>query len=157
MRSMVEGRGRSEPGGGKMRTSRRKTVALSKRLRREMSLPEVLLWRELRARPGGHRFHHQHPAGPYSLDFYCSATALAIEVDGKAHDRGDNPARDARRDAWIAEQGILTLRILAAEILSDIEPALLQIERACASRSPSTGFAGPPPRQRPGRISRESS
>ena len=135
-----------------MRTSSRKTVMRAKRLRREMSLPEVLLWTALRERPGGHKFRKQHSAGPYSLDFYCAAAALCIEVDGKAHDMGDNPQRDAKRDALLTEQGIRTLRIPAEEILRDIEPVLIHIAEMCATRSPSTGSAGPPPLQKQGRI-----
>src|SRR3954471_11838926 len=117
-----------------MRTSSRKTVARAKRLRRTRSLPEVLLWRELRARPGRFKFRKQHAAGPYSLDFYCASAALCIEVDGKAHDMGSNPQRDDRRDAWMAEQGIKTIRITAEEILSGVEPVIILIQQECASR-----------------------
>ena len=124
-----------------MRTSSRKTVARARKLRREMSLPEVLLWQALRGQQAGYKFRHQHSAGPYSLDFYCAIAALCVEVDGKAHDMGSNPERDQRRDAWLAEQGIKTIRILAEEILKDIEPVLILIREECASRSPSTGSA----------------
>ena len=148
MRSMVEGRERSELN---MRMSTRKTVKRARSLRREMSLPEVLLWQALRSRPGGFKFRHQHAAGLYALDFYCASAALCIEVDGAAHDMGDNPRRDERRDDWLSEQGIKTLRVPAAEILKDLEPVVLLIEQECASRSPSTGFAGPPPLQMQGR------
>jgi very-short-patch-repair endonuclease len=121
-----------------------------------MSLPEVLLWKVLRSRPGGYKFRHQHPAGPYSLDFYCAAAALCVEVDGLAHDMGTNPQRDERRDAWLAHQGIQTLRIPAAEILRDLEPVAQLIVQQCASRSPSTipdqVRDGPPPLQMQGRI-----
>lgn len=55
-------------------------------LRRAMTLPEVLLWRELKQRPAGLKFRRQHPAGRYVLDFYCAKLALAIEIDGSAHD-----------------------------------------------------------------------
>jgi very-short-patch-repair endonuclease len=103
-----------------------------------MSLPEVLLWRELRARPGGHKFRKQHAAGPHALDFYCASAGLCIEVDGKAHDMGTSPQRDEHRDAWLAEQGIKTIRIPAEEILRDIEPVILLIQQECASRSSST-------------------
>jgi very-short-patch-repair endonuclease len=116
-----------------------------------MSLPEILLWQALRTRPGGFKFRHQHPAGPYSLDFYCMSAGLAIEVDGIAHDMGANPQRDIRRDAWLAEQGIRTLRIAAAEVLDDVEPVLTLIIQECAARSPSTGCAGPPPLRKQGR------
>jgi very-short-patch-repair endonuclease len=117
-----------------------------------MTLPEVLLWRVLRARPGGRKFRRQHPAGPFVLDFYCAEAALCAEVDGAAHDMGCNPHRDERRDAWLAEQGIQTLRIPAAEVLRDLEAAAKLIMQQCASRSPSTGCAGPPPLQMQGRM-----
>ena len=66
----------------------RRTVIRARQLRRQMSLPEIALWYQLRQRPGGFKFRHQHPAGPYSLDFYCDAALLCIEVDGEAHERG---------------------------------------------------------------------
>lgn len=81
------------------------TKTLAKRLRRTMSLPEVLLWQQLRRRPGELRFRRQHPAGPYVLDFYCDAQKLAIEVDGEAHSRGNRPERDSARDGWLDAGG----------------------------------------------------
>jgi very-short-patch-repair endonuclease len=131
--------------------SSRQTVHRSKALRRQLSLPEALLWRHLRERPGGFKFREQHPAGSYSLDFYCPAAALCIEVDGISHDMGDNPGRDERRDAWLLTQGTETLRIPARQVLDDPEPVVTLIEQICASRSPSTGFAGTPPLRRQGR------
>jgi very-short-patch-repair endonuclease len=148
---MVEGRERSEPIGERMRTSTNKVVKRSKSLRQTMTLPEVLLWNILRGRRSGARFRHQHAAGPYVMDFYCPEAALCVEVDGKAHDMGTNPARDEARDAWLAEQGIKTLRIPAEEILRDMEPVVALIREECAARSPSTGYAGPPPLENEGR------
>jgi very-short-patch-repair endonuclease len=34
-----------------------------------MSLPERVLWRQLRLKQTGLKFRKQHPAGPYVLDF----------------------------------------------------------------------------------------
>jgi very-short-patch-repair endonuclease len=96
------------------------TIKLAKQLRREMSLPEALLWRELRKRPAGLKIRRQHPAGPYVLDFYCDTARLAVEVDGEAHERGERPARDAERDAWLASRGVRTLRLQAREVLEDV-------------------------------------
>ena len=85
-----------------------------------MTLPEVLLWQALRGgRAGGLRFRRQHPIGPYVLDFYCPAARLAVEVDGEAHDIPDQAGHDLRRDAWLAEQGIQVLRVLAADVLDE--------------------------------------
>jgi very-short-patch-repair endonuclease len=78
----------------------------AKRLRKEMTPPEIALWVALRRNRHALRFRKQHPAGDYVLDFYCAPARLAIEVDGEAHARGDRPARDAIRDAWLGAQGV---------------------------------------------------
>jgi very-short-patch-repair endonuclease len=87
---------------------------------------------------------------PYTLDFYCREAALAIEVDGDAHDMGGNPERDARRDAWLAARGISTLRILAADVMRELEAVVAQIVEACASRTPPPRFARSPSPGNPG-------
>ncbi|WP_448665147.1 endonuclease domain-containing protein [Sphingomonas sp. CJ20] len=110
-----------------------------------MSLPEVLLWQELRKRPEGLKFRRQHPARPYVLDFFCPASRLAIEIDGEAHARGDRPERDTARDAWLTAQGVRVLRIAAVEILSNPEGTVKHITRIARGDYPSTGYAGPPP------------
>lgn len=97
------------------------TQQRARKLRHEMSLPEVLLWRELRKRPGDLRFRHQHPAGDYVLDFFCPRYRLALEVDVEAHDRGDRPERDLVRDAWLAAQGVRVLRVAARDVLGDLD------------------------------------
>ncbi len=74
------------------------TIRNARRLRKEMSLPEVVLWRELRRRPGGFKYRRQHPAGPYVLDFACLRAKLAIEVDGMAHSMGKTAYYDEVRD-----------------------------------------------------------
>jgi very-short-patch-repair endonuclease len=125
------------------------TVTQSRRLRRAMSLPEVLLWQVLRARPGGLKFRRQHPTGPYSLDVFCSDARLATEVDGEAHDRGDRPARDSARDAWLARSGIETFRIPAAEALNDLDAVARTIAAEGTARLPlhhPASPGGPPPR-----------
>jgi very-short-patch-repair endonuclease len=99
----------------------------ARRLRRSMSLPEVLLWRELRKKPNGLQYRRQHPAGPYVLDFFCATANVAIEVDGEAHNRGDRPHRDAARDQWLRSQGIRVMRIPANEVLKNLDGVLQYI------------------------------
>jgi very-short-patch-repair endonuclease len=82
----------------------------ARRLRRSMSLPKVLLWRELRKKPQGVQFRHQHPAGPY--------------VDGEAHSRGDRPQGDQIRDQWLTEQGVRVMRIPATDVLGNLDGVL---------------------------------
>jgi len=116
-----------------------KTVSRARQLRRRMSLPEVVLWQALRkGRLAGLRFRRQHPFGPYILDFYCAATRLAVEVDGLVHDTQSASNHDARRDAWLAQQGVTVLRVRAGDVLQDerLEELLRGIETAAAVAPP---------------------
>ena len=92
--------------------ARPKTTSRARKLRREMTLPEVILWQWLRQRPGGLKFRRQHPTGPYVLDFFCSDARLGVEVDGEAHSLGDRPRRDHARDEWLRAAEIETLEFL---------------------------------------------
>jgi very-short-patch-repair endonuclease len=99
-----------------------------------MSPPEVKLWQYLRTRPEGLKFRHQHPIGFYSLDFYCASSRLAVEVDGTIHGMADNPRRDECRDAWLKDQGIVTLRISAADVFREFEAVVRMILQECSKR-----------------------
>ena len=118
-----------------MITGPARTVKLARKLRREMTLPEVKLWTELRKRPGGYKFRRQHPAGQFVLDFYCAAIRLAVEVDGQAHDA--RVATDKQRSDWLRTQGIATTRIPARTILEDIEAVVTRLVQICDHRAGS--------------------
>ena len=127
------------------------TTRNARTLRRKMTLPEVILWRWLRQRPEGIKFRRQHPSGPYILDFFCSDARLAIEVDGEAHSRGDQPERDAARDSWLQSAGIGTLRIPAVDFLNDADAVIRWILTEAKPRLPLHHPAGgPPPRDKLG-------
>ena len=110
--------------------------AHAKRLRREMSLPEVLLWQRLRTRPMGLKFRKQHDAGNYVLDFYCHEVRLIVEIDGIAHDMGDRPGRDSKRDAEFTAKGFRVVRIPAVDVLRDPDQAAESIAAIGAARRP---------------------
>lgn len=130
------------------------TIQRARKLRREMSAAEVKLWCELRLRPGNLKFRHQHPAGPYSLDFYCAAARLVIEVDGEVHGRGDQPIRDLARDAFLARYGLETLRIPAAELNRNMDGVIAWIIATASARTPlhhrPKRAGGPPPQAKLG-------
>lgn len=121
------------------------TVTKARTLRRKLSLPEGLMWRELWKRPNGLKFRRQHPSGPYILDFFCNDARLAIEIDGDAHAMGNRPTADAKRDAWTAHAGIATLRIPARQVLADLDAAIRFIVDECTARLPLHHPAGGPP------------
>jgi very-short-patch-repair endonuclease len=118
-------------------------------LRRQMSLPEVLLWRQFRKRPGGLKLRGQFPVGPITVDFACLARRLIVEVDGEAHSFGDQPVRDAARDALLRRAGFRVMRIAARDVLRDMDAVLRYIIATCSEAGPlhhDAARRGPPPR-----------
>ena len=102
---------------------------MPRELRRDLSLPEVLLWDQLsKHRANRLRSRRQHPIGPCVLDFYCPSARLAVEIDGAHHDGLGQIWHDARRDAWLAEQGIRVMRIPATDILKLREKKRLEVK-----------------------------
>ncbi|WP_430445167.1 endonuclease domain-containing protein [Sphingorhabdus contaminans] len=135
------------------------SVARARKLRKEMTLPEVLLWRLLRGQPQGVKFRRQHPSSSIGMDFYCSDARLVFEVDGIVHDMGDNPERDLNRDAWLRSRGIETVRIPAADVLKDVNAVADGILRLALSRlplhHPARAGRSPSPRQARGRFEKD--
>ena len=105
-----------------------------------MTLPEILLWQQLRGKPMGVRFRKQHPVDRYVVDFYCAARRVAIEIDGIAHDLGQRPGRDAARDAALQRLDIEIVRVRAADVLRDVAGVADAIVRLCADRPPPSAL-----------------
>lgn len=99
-----------------------------------MTKPEVMLWRYLRGDPQGLRFRRQHVFGSFVLDFYCPKAKLAVEIDGIAHNMGDQPAFDLKRDEALRAAGIETVRIPALDILRDAQGVADRIVRLVLSK-----------------------
>ncbi|MFL6738512.1 MAG: endonuclease domain-containing protein [Sphingomicrobium sp.] len=142
-------------GGGAKGRVRHRTVGASDRnvrfarqLRRKLTLPEVVLWQQLRKRPDGLRFRRQFPCYGYVADFACLEHRVAIEVDGEAHSMGNNPVRDAVRDRRLTDAGFQTLRIAARDVLDNLDGVMTWILMTCAERPLHRSLAanGPPPR-----------
>jgi very-short-patch-repair endonuclease len=108
--------------------------AFAKTMRREPSATERLLWKILRDRRlGGLKFRRQVPMGRYVADFVCLRHRLIVEADGPLHDA----ERDARRDAWLREQGFRVLRFTNEQI--DRGPDLVLSAIAAAVEAPMSG------------------
>ncbi|MGL5116413.1 MAG: endonuclease domain-containing protein [Beijerinckiaceae bacterium] len=91
----------------------------ARRLRRQATFEEKLLWFRLQNRRcGGFKFVRQEPIGRYIADFCCREMRLVVEADGGQH--ADNPA-DVRRDAALLAEGYRTLRFTNQEIREELE------------------------------------
>lgn len=134
-----EGNRSVKPNGGgdpPVLQARIKQVKRARRLRRTMSLEEVLLWQVLRKRPDGFRFRRQFPIRQMTADFACLERRLIIEVDGEGHSFGDQPRRDLARDAILRRKGFRVLRISAREVLKNLDGVIRYILAVCCENDP---------------------
>tara|TARA_R110002050_G_scaffold57866_2_gene130152 strand:+ start:22541 stop:22909 length:369 start_codon:yes stop_codon:yes gene_type:complete len=81
---------------------------LARQLRKNSTLPEVLLWQNIKQRAYGVQFHRQVPLLNYIVDFYCHEIGLAIEIDGSSHDHSF--LYDAKRQGELEAYGVRFLR-----------------------------------------------
>jgi 5-methyltetrahydrofolate--homocysteine methyltransferase len=98
---------------------------LARRMRREPTTAEDLLWDQLRAHSLGFRFQRQHTLDWFVADFYCAKARLVIELDGSAHE--DQQEQDAWRDANLAGMGFRVLRFRNEEVLRSLPDVLRKI------------------------------
>ncbi len=92
-----------------------------------MTLPEKLLWNELRSRQVcGYKFRRQHPIGNYVVDFCCIESKLIIEIDGEVHFLKEND--DKIRDDFLVKSGYRVVRFQAREIFQNMNGVILALE-----------------------------
>jgi type I restriction-modification system DNA methylase subunit len=95
----------------------------ARELRKKQTRAEDLFWALVRDRQFlGLKFRRQHQLGDYILDFYCHEQQLGVEFDGKIHQT--RLSKDAKRDSYLASQGVKVVRIPNETFLSDPASAL---------------------------------
>jgi very-short-patch-repair endonuclease len=104
----------------------------ARRLRRDATEAERLLWRALRGEALGVRFRRQHPIGGAIADFACVEVHVVVEVDGGQHG-GD---ADAERDAMMAAAGWRVLRYWNNEVIENLVGVVADIARVVAEQRP---------------------
>ena len=99
---------------------------LAIQLRKNSTLPEVLLWQNIKQRAYGLQFHRQVPMLNYIVDFYCHEIGLAIEIDGQSHDHSF--LYDVKRQGELEVYGVKFLRFSNDEVKKNMFSVLLVIE-----------------------------
>lgn len=128
--------GRAGDGGGGLSAPRdRPRVApggidRARRLRREQTLAERLLWEALRKRKMN--FRRQAPIGRFVADFVHFASSLVIEIDGYFHDLPERRIADAVRTRWLNENGFRVIRFPETRVRDDLMAVVEQIVAATA-------------------------
>jgi very-short-patch-repair endonuclease len=106
-----------------------KLKPLARKLRKDMTYGEVLLWSELKEdKLWGFDFDRQRCIDNYIVDFYCKELLLAIEIDGMYHNNEDMFVKDDIRQKKLENFGIKFIRFSEAELKADMVNVLRAIE-----------------------------
>jgi very-short-patch-repair endonuclease len=106
-----------------------KLKALARKLRKDMTFGEVLLWDELKNNKlFGFDFDRQCCIDNYIVDFYSKNLMLVIEIDGMSHNHEEAFNKDELRQQKLEGFGIQFLRFSEAEVKQDIFNVLRTIE-----------------------------
>lgn len=113
------------------RMPRRKILAynsalkpLARKLRKEGTLGEVLLWNAIKGKQiDGLSFYRQRPIDNYIVDFFCPERMLAIEIDGSSH--GFRGEEDIARQERLESLGVRFLRFTEADVRAEL-PAVVE-------------------------------
>src|SRR5699024_10981502 len=104
-----------------------KLKSVARMLRKNMTSAEINLWRNLRRKQLGYKFHRQTPILNYVVDFYCRELKLAIEVDGGLHVHPEVSVNDLKRQKRIEAYDVHFLRFDNNEIKNDINEVIQTI------------------------------
>jgi very-short-patch-repair endonuclease len=106
----------------------KKLKHLARELRKNSTLSEVLLWKEIKRKKLGFEFHRQVPIKNYIVDFYCHELQIAIEIDGFSHDNPQSIQLDKIRQTEIEELGVKFIRIDDLEVKTNLDGVLIYLK-----------------------------
>jgi very-short-patch-repair endonuclease len=102
----------------------------AKKLRREMTPAEKILWQKLRTNKlNGLHFRRQQVIHGYLADFYCHQHELIVEVNGGIHET--QKEYDAERETFLRALGFRVIRLTNEEVDNDLRSVLRKIVEAC--------------------------
>lgn len=100
-------------------------------LKREMTIAEKLLWKQLKSRKLKNlKFRRQHPIDKFIVDFYCHEFKLIIEIDGSVHEIAEVKEHDVGREFELIQMGYRILRFTNEMVIDSIENVLEEIQKS---------------------------
>lgn len=94
-------------------------------LRNNAPEAEKMLWKKLKNSQLGCKFRRQYSVDGYVVDFYCPKFRLAIELDGKTHNK--TQIYDQYRTRWLNAFNIKIVRFTNQQIFGDIDKIITTI------------------------------
>lgn len=108
-------------------------------LRNNMTRAEELLWKHLkkRQRSWEHTFQPQVVVHGFVPDFYCESLKLAVEIDGRVHDRKDVKRNDKIRTRKLKKQGVTIIRFRNSDVFGRLSYLLGILAEVAESNDPA--------------------
>lgn len=97
------------------------------KVKRYATESENRLWNYLKNGALGVEFVRQYEIGKYLVDFYCDELKLVIEIDGGEHYSQKGLEHDRKRDEFMEDLGIKTIRFTNIEVREDIEEVVITL------------------------------
>jgi len=111
----------------------KKLLPVARKLRKQMTLSEILLWECIKNKQIGFTFNRQQSIGPYVADFLCRKQKAVIEIDGDSHDgKGEY---DKERDEFLKSHGLIVIHIHDYEVKKNIDGVLKYIKDNIKART----------------------
>jgi BirA family biotin operon repressor/biotin-[acetyl-CoA-carboxylase] ligase len=98
--------------------TKKRLTPVARKLRREMTDAERLLWSRLRRSQLGAKFVNQFPIGDAVADFACRSAKLVVELDGGQH--AIAAEADAERTRTIELHGYRVIRFWNNDVMSNV-------------------------------------
>ena len=103
----------------------------ARQLRKNSTLAEVLLWKNIKNRALGVQFHRQVPMLEYIVDFYCHELMLAIEIDGNSHEY--RYFEDKARQDKLEDYGVQFIRFSDVDVKNNMFSVSMFLEEKVKS------------------------
>ncbi len=102
--------------------AKKRLTPIARKLRRQMTETESLLWSRLRGGQLGAKFVSQFPIGDAVADFACRSAKLVIELDGGQHALAAEA--DADRTQLIEAHGYTVIRFWNSDVIDNLDGVL---------------------------------
>ncbi len=96
----------------------------ARRLRRDMTGAEKIVWRRLENKQMGVSMRRQHPIGSYIVDFVALNIKLVIELDGDQHGFEKGLRHDVIRTNFLESKGYHVMRFWNNDVFENCEGVL---------------------------------
>ncbi len=104
-----------------------KNIERARKLRKNQTPQEIILWSRLRRKQLGYKFTRQKPIGNYIVDFVCFEKKLIIEVDGWQHKEEFSGNYEKERTRFLERKGYKVIRFWNSDINTNLDNVIFKI------------------------------